>query len=316
MPSCATTSKRGANSWNGWGWCPGPCKSSDPIALSAVEFPGNGARDDVARGGRFPQKMLGEESILIIDPMSRSLEAARLSRLLRLVGSIPTDLPTGPVLDLGCGEGRAAALLRTRFAGRRLEGLDRDAAALAVAAPFYDVVHQQDHITWEPQEPYSLIFAAAVFHQTGSLAAVLPWFVRCLEPGGVLAFSLPRNETLAVTALMHSIAAQLFPGRIPDLAQPEGHMEELFRILAPLGETRVWSHEELRPLRPAQEGHPIRLVTEESLVRPLLAGLDPEEIEACLEAIDKRLHASYPVDPAHGTALRLREICAVCRVPA
>lgn len=248
------------------------------------------------------------------DPMSRSLDAARLARLSRLVEGVPADLPAGPVLDLGCGEGRAAGLLRSRFPGHRLEGLDRDAAALAVAAPLYDMVHEQDHITWEPQEPYALIFAASVFHQTGSLSAVLPWFARCLKPGGVLAFSLPRNETLAVTALMHGVAAQIIPGRIPDLPRPEGQMEELLRILAPLGETRVWAHEELRLLRPAREGHPIRLVTEESLLRPLFGGLGPDEVELCLEAIDERLHDAYPVDPVHGTALRLREICAVCRV--
>jgi trans-aconitate 2-methyltransferase len=245
---------------------------------------------------------------------SRDLEQARLARLARLVSALPADLPAGPVLDLGCGEGGAAPLLRARFPDHRLEGLDRDGPALAGAAALYDVVHRHDLVTWEPQEPYSLIFAAAVLHQTGSLAAVLPWFLRCLNPGGVLAFSLPRNETLAVTALMHRAAALRFPGRSPDLVQPEGHMEELHRILAPQGETRIWAHEELRLLRPAREGHPIRLVTEESLVRPLLDSLDPEEVELCLEAIDECLHERYPVDPVHGTALRLREIYAVCRV--
>ena len=41
--------------------------------------------------------------------------------------------PAGDVVDLGCGDGAAAASLRTRFPKRRLVGVDSSAAMLAKA---------------------------------------------------------------------------------------------------------------------------------------------------------------------------------------
>ena len=57
----------------------------------------------------------------------------RLRPALDLLAQVPGALPDGPVIDLGCGNGPAGAVLKARFPGRDLWGLDSSPAMLAAA---------------------------------------------------------------------------------------------------------------------------------------------------------------------------------------
>jgi len=95
------------------------------------------------------------------------------------------------VLDLGCGTGLCAPLLRPR-AGR-LDGVDLSAAMVerARAGGLYDEVVQADlaeHLASTPQR-YDLLVAADVFIYVGALERVFEGAARVLRPGGGFAFS-------------------------------------------------------------------------------------------------------------------------------
>ena len=56
------------------------------------------------------------------------------------------DLPDGPVVDLGCGDGAVGSALRQAFPGRRLIGVDSSPAMLAQARG-YDALVETDIAT-------------------------------------------------------------------------------------------------------------------------------------------------------------------------
>lgn len=248
------------------------------------------------------------------DIQSRALDQARNARLSRLIDALPQKLSAGPILDLGCGQGGAGPLLKGRY-GRDIEGVEQDATALESAARTgsYSQFHHADLIQWEPDYPYALIHAALVFHQCGSIKAMIDWFRQCLVEGGVLAFSLPRNHTSALAQLLHRVAVQQAGPAIAPLPMADGRLEQLHQWLAPYGAVQLFSHEDLRPLPPSQIGHPLRLVMEESFIRPMLMNLSPEQVESVIAAMDDALEHSYPAVPS-GQVIRLRETYAVMQL--
>lgn len=228
-----------------------------------------------------------------------------------LLGLLTLPLSAGPVLDLGCGRGLSGPGLRRLATGRLLEGIDLDAAALeqAQARGVYDRLICQDLVSWEPEQPYALIFARAVFHQIGSYSALLPWFARCLTPGGQMVFEIPRNESLAAAALARGLARAMFPAlTFPPEPDDGGRLEDLWSLLRPLGEIRLEAQEKLQVLPPSEDGHPVRLLMENNLLRQSLAQMDFDQAQAYAARLDEQLEALCPVDPTYGCVFRTRSI--------
>lgn len=98
----------------------------------------------------------------------------------------------GSALDLGCGTGLCAPLLRPRV--DRLVGVDLSARMLgqARALGLYDRLDQSDIGAWLAtcDERFDLVIAADVFIYVGALDAVFAGVARVLRAGGVFAFSL------------------------------------------------------------------------------------------------------------------------------
>lgn len=95
-------------------------------------------------------------------------------------------------LDLGCGTGLCAPLLRPFTAS--IDGVDLSAAMLAQARAknLYARLEQADIADWLQATPerYDLAIAADVFIYVGALGPVFTGLARVLQPGAVLCFSV------------------------------------------------------------------------------------------------------------------------------
>jgi predicted TPR repeat methyltransferase len=158
----------------------------------------------------------------------------------------PTDRPLGAVLDLGCGTGLMAPLLKGRAGA--IDGVDLSSAMLAKAQDLglYRRLHHADvaeHLESTP-ERYRLVVAADVFVYVGALYRVLAGAARVLEPGGRLLFSLEeadRGQTLQLRA-----SSRFAHGVEPVVAQAGS-----FGFLARTVERATLRHDQGRPIRGA-----------------------------------------------------------------
>lgn len=222
----------------------------------------------------------------------------RFRPLLDLLARVPGELPAGDVVDLGCGTGVAAAVLRARFPGRRLVGLDASEAMLAGARAGggYDALLCADAAGWRPEVPPALVFSNAALQWLPDHAGLFPRLAGLLAPGGVLAVQMPRQEGEPSHALLAATAGVLFPDRFPaDPPPPRVAEAGWYRRL--LGPSDVWETVYLQTLPPGGEGHPVRRFTESTAARPFLARMGAEEAAAFLAAYDAALAGPYPAGP-------------------
>ncbi|QPH55674.1 methyltransferase domain-containing protein [Pontivivens ytuae] len=220
----------------------------------------------------------------------------RLRPVIHLLSDVPDALPPGPVVDLGCGTGAAGPLLRERFPGRRLIGLDGSAAMLAgVESGIYDDLDDADIAAWVPEEAPALILSNAVLHWLPDHAALFPRLAGFLAPGGLLAVQMPRQFGAPSHRLIEETAARLFPDRFaPRREPPVAPPEMLQAILAPLGDVSVWESEYLHVLDATEDGsHPVRAFTRSTAALPVLAQLDAGERARFFDAYDAALSEVY-----------------------
>jgi trans-aconitate 2-methyltransferase len=220
--------------------------------------------------------------------------------LLRALG----PLPPGQVIDLGCGNGAAAAALATR--GRPVTGIDSSPAMLAEAEALglYDSLRQADIATWSPDgAPPALIFCNAVLHWLPDHASLIPRLAGMLTKGGTLAVQVPHQNNAPSHRLWLSLAEELFPGRV-DPQQGPGVLRpaEYHRLLSPLGELSLWETEYYQQLDACEDGHPVRRFTETTYARPILAALTAAEQTRLITAYEAVMDKVYPA-AADGTVL-------------
>ncbi|WP_316013758.1 methyltransferase domain-containing protein [Roseobacter sp. HKCCA0434] len=233
-----------------------------------------------------------------------SFRHLRLRPARDLLAQVRRDLPDGPVMDLGCGTGAAAGLLRQAFGARALVGLDASAAMLEqVPAGAYDDLEHGDILDWRPATPPALIFSNAVLHWLPDHAALFAHLAGLLAPGGCLAIQMPRQLGNPSHDLIYRTAHALFPdrfdGKVPVQVAPPA---DTFDMLAPLGTATVWETQYLQHLPAPEDGHPVRAFTQSTAARPVLTRLDDAETARFLKAYDAALDAAYP-RRADGSAL-------------
>ena len=226
----------------------------------------------------------------------------RLRPALDLMMQIGTPA-AGAIVDLGCGDGAAAAPLRARFPKRRIAGVDASPAMLAKARG-YDVVTEADVAEWVPQEPVGVIFSNACLHWLPDHERIMPRLAGLLPEHGVLAVQMPRQQMAPSHAALRAVASGLFPDRFdfthwrPQVAEPAAYQ----RMLAPFGAVTVWETEYLQRLAPVSEGHPVRHFTQSTAMRPFLEKLDMDEQAEFIGAYECALAESYPTE-ADGSVL-------------
>jgi 2-polyprenyl-3-methyl-5-hydroxy-6-metoxy-1,4-benzoquinol methylase len=106
------------------------------------------------------------------------------------------------VLDIGCGHGPLAALLRKHDERIEIVGIDRDSKALETAGPLYDRVFSMDLDTINkipyPQGYFDAIVLADVLEHLKRPNYFLRSIRKYLAPTGVMVISLPNVARLEV----------------------------------------------------------------------------------------------------------------------
>lgn len=206
------------------------------------------------------------------------------------------DLPPGDIIDLGCGDGAAAAALAGRFPGRRLVGVDASPAMLERASG-YDAKVEADIAGWRPETPPALIFSNAVLHWLPDHAALMPRLAGHLAPGGVLAVQMPRQFLAPSHRFLRDIAAAQFPDRFDfgHYQPPVAPAVQYHEMLSPLGQVAAWETDYVQRLDPCEAGHPVRAFTGSTAMRPFVEKLSAEETAQFVAAYDAALGSAYPL---------------------
>lgn len=222
------------------------------------------------------------------------------------------DLPQGDVVDLGCGDGAAAAALKQRFPKHSLVGLDASPAMLANARGYGRLV-EADLANWQPATPPALIFSNAALHWVPDHGTLLPRLAGFLAPGGVLAVQMPRQFMAPSHRFLRDIAVALFPDRF-DFAQydpPVQPAAAYWEMLSPLGQVEAWETEYVQRLEAAADMHPVRAFTRATAMRPFVDKLSEAEAEVYVSAYDKALASAYPLLPDGSALMAFRRVFIV-----
>ncbi|WP_245412984.1 methyltransferase domain-containing protein [Allosediminivita pacifica] len=218
----------------------------------------------------------------------------RLRPALDLIRALP-EIPDGPLVDLGCGNGAAGAALKRL--GHPLVGVDNSATMLAVAdeAGVYDALMNSDIGHWEPHVAPALIYSNAALHWLPDHATLLPRLAAMPVPRGVLAVQMPHQNNAPSHRLWVQLCDELFPGRLDHHTLPGALDAAAYhRLLAPLGELSLWETDYYQELPAEGPGHPVRHFTEAAFARPILGILDPTERERLVAAYDSVIGSAYP----------------------
>ena len=237
----------------------------------------------------------------------------RLRPAVDLLMRIP-EFPVRSVADLGAGAGNVTRMLKERWPGAAVTGVEGSAEMVAAgkqAAPDIEWL-QQDLASWNPAYRYDLIYSNAALHWLSDHARLFPSLMEKVEPGGILAVQMPRNFT-APSHLLIAETALNGPWRdkLKHLVTPPPVQEPAFYhdLLARLsGDIDIWETEYLQVL---EGDNPVKEWTKGTwLTRYLdvLEGVDKAAFEA---AYGERVAKAYPKNSARQTLFPFRRLFMV-----
>ena len=230
-----------------------------------------------------------------------------------LLSRVPLDDPR-LVYDLGCGSGRATALLARRWPGARITGLDSSAAMLAVARRELAGVERGagEGARWTPAEPASLLFSNAALHWLDDHARLFARLMTLLAPGGVLAVQMPRNhDQPSHQAMLATAGAGPWRERLARLLRPSpvSLPATYHALLRPLARRLdIWETTYLHEL----EGeNPVAEWIKGTALKALLDALAELERSQFETEYRKRVAAAYPPADSGRTLLPFRRLFIV-----
>lgn len=239
----------------------------------------------------------------------------RLRPAIDLLTQIDLSSPSR-IVDLGCGAGNVTVLLRDRWPGAAVTGVDGSAEMLAKAreaAPDIAWV-EADMGAWAPEAPPDLIYSNAALHWLGGHGTLFPRLLDAVAPGGVLAVQMPRNFGAPSHTLMAE-AARAGPWRdtLEPLLKPSPVAEPAFYhdLLAPRAAALdIWETEYLQAL---EGDDPVAEWTKGTWLKPLLDALDGPERAGFEADYRARVRAAYPRRPDGRTLFPFRRLFLIAR---
>lgn len=213
------------------------------------------------------------------------------------------------IVDLGCGPGNSTALLRARWPGTRIMGVDNSETMLERARRDLPEVEwvRTDARDFRPATAPDLLFANAVLHWLPDHEGLVPELFARLRPGGVLAIQMPRSFDEPIHRLMRELEATKrsrgdaalpdhvdWPARLRGVRPflPVAAPASYYDLLAPDAErVDVWQtiYEHVMP-----DVASIVEWAKGTGIRPYLETLTPDEQQAYLTDYADALEAAYP----------------------
>lgn len=214
-----------------------------------------------------------------------------------LLNRVMHDAPRRAV-DLGCGPGNSTRLLRARWPGTEICGVDNSPAMLAKASAADAAIDWQlgDIADWQPAEGTDIIFANASLHWVPDHAGLFTRLARALPSGGVLAVQMPNNFAAPSHALIAEVASQppfqaaLAGKLLGDFVQPPGFYHGLLRGLP--GQVDVWETEYLQSLTGPD---PVLEWVRGTALLPVQENLSDADFGRFTELYRARLRQAYPM---------------------
>lgn len=220
------------------------------------------------------------------------------------------------VYDLGAGAGNVTRMLKERWPGARVTGVDDSQEMLDKAAAVAPEItwERADLASWRPPRPADIIYSNAALHWLDGHERVFPALFSSVAPGGVLAVQLPRNFS-AVSHTSISEAARSGPWRatLEPLLRPAPVAEPAFYygLLAPRAATLdMWETEYLQVM---EGDNPVKEWTKGTWLRPLLAALEEPERSRFEAQYAELVARAYPRRPDGRTLFPFRRLFIVAR---
>ncbi len=239
----------------------------------------------------------------------------RLRPALDLLARIESDEPA-TVYDLGAGTGNVTRLLRERWPGALVTGVDDSPEMLAKARAAEPSINWQlaDLATWAPPRPAAVVYSNAALHWVADHHRLFPALLNALAPGGALAvqmphnFSAPSHTLIADAARSGSWRAKLEPLLRPAPVADPGFYYDL---LAPRASSLdIWETEYLHVLT---GDDPVKEWVKGTWLRPLLDALDEAQRPAFEQRYAEMLRVPYPSRADGRTLFPFRRLFIVAR---
>jgi trans-aconitate 2-methyltransferase len=221
------------------------------------------------------------------------------------------------VVDLGCGPGHLTRLLKERWPGADVLGIDSSPAMVERAREQVSAgvtFEQGDLRGWQADPPVDVLLANATLQWVPGHLDLLPRLIAQVVPGGWLAFQVPGNFDQPSHALLEDLSRdERFRAYVEGVARPDAHDASVYlQALLRLGCTvDAWETTYLHLL---QGEEPVFAWVSGTGARPVLQAL-PDGVRERFEAeYRQRLRTAYPPG-AHGTVLPFRRVFVVARTP-
>jgi trans-aconitate 2-methyltransferase len=222
------------------------------------------------------------------------------------------------VVDLGCGPGNLTRLLKQRWPGADVLGLDSSVEMIERAREHASAglaFERADLRTWQADPPVDVLVANATLQWVPGHLDLLPRLVGHVVPGGWLAFQVPGN----LDQPSHTLLAQLcrderFQAYVDGVPQPDAHEARVYLdALLGLGcRVDAWETTYLHLL---QGDDPVFTWVSGTGARPVLQAVPEGVRERFEDEYRGRLREAYPAGRS-GTVLPFRRVFVVARTPA
>ena len=239
----------------------------------------------------------------------------RLRPALDLLARIDADKPFG-VVDLGCGPGNVTTILKQRWPGAEVLGIDGSAEMLdkARAAAPGCRFEQADFGTWTAKAPVDVLYSNAALHWLGDHETLFPRLLAQLAPGGTMAVQMPAMHNAPLRALQPEIAASgPWAGLLAGIASARSILEpgQYWDILRPItAKLDIWETTYLHAL--SGEDAAVQWASGTSL-RPYLDPLPADLRAQFLAAYGAAMAPHYPRRADGTTLLPFRRLFILAR---
>lgn len=239
----------------------------------------------------------------------------RMRPAVDLLARIALESPAA-VVDLGCGAGNLAPLLRARWPRARLIGVDSSSEMLARARQEFPQAEfmRADIGAWRPAQPVDVLYSNAALHWLDDHERLFLSLLEAVAPGGFLAVQMPRNFSApSHTSIVETIEQGPWRTRLePHLRrEPVGTPGFYWRLLAGrCAQLQVWETEYLQVL----EGeNPVAEYTKGTWLKQFLDRLEGAERAAFEADYRARVLAWYPPEQDGRTLFPFRRLFLVAR---